>query len=79
MKVPIVILKLLFLGALFIISNHNLHLGVDVEREVFFDYYYTWVGNLFDQGIDVTSYVVRFEWLPNEENIVSDVDLNFPI
>ncbi|NCN99357.1 hypothetical protein COU62_03065 [Candidatus Pacearchaeota archaeon CG10_big_fil_rev_8_21_14_0_10_35_219] len=79
MKVPIIILKLLFLGALFIVANHNLHLGIDVEREQFFGYYMSWVSNLFSQGVDVTAYVIKFEWLPNEQNIVPGSDLNFPV
>jgi len=68
MKLPMIIFKLLFLGALFISSNYNLHLADTGERELFLDLYYTWLGNLVDQGIDVTGYVVKFEWLP-ESNI----------
>lgn len=64
MKLRIIIIKLLFLGALFIISNNNLHLGDNGEREVFFNYYSSWLGNIFNQGLEVTSYVVKFEWLP---------------
>lgn len=65
MKVTIVILKLLFLGALFIISNHELHLNDNNERAVFIDLYSDWLDNLFRQGFQVTSYVVKFEWLPD--------------
>jgi len=64
MKIRLVLLKLLFLGALLIISNNNLHLKDSGERETFFNYYFTWIGNIFDQGVAVTSYVVKFEWLP---------------
>jgi hypothetical protein len=64
MKIPIVIVKLTVLGALFIISNHNLHLLVPAERTIFFDYFLSWVGTLFQQGVDVTGYIVKFEWLP---------------
>ncbi|NCO11376.1 hypothetical protein CO038_01670 [Candidatus Pacearchaeota archaeon CG_4_9_14_0_2_um_filter_39_13] len=70
MKIPIIVIKLLFLGALFIISNHNLHLTDSSERDVFFDYYSNWVGNLFTQGAEVTGYLVKFKWLPNEVNIL---------
>ena len=65
MKVTIVILKLLFLGALFIISNHDLHLSDSIQRNNFFGLYGSWLSNLFQQGFDVTSYVVKFEWLPD--------------
>ncbi len=64
MKAQIFVVKLLVLGALFIISNNNLHLLVSVERELFFNLYMGWLGSLFDQGIKVTSYVVEFDWLP---------------
>ena len=67
MKIQIVILKLLFLGALFIISNQNLHLLDDEERGLFFDSYSTWLDNMFNQGMDITGYVVKFEWLPPKD------------
>ena len=66
MKVAIILVKLFVLGALFIISNQNLHLLVPQERTVFFDAYSGWIGNLFEQTADVTGYVVKFEWLPKE-------------
>lgn len=66
MKIQIIIVKLLVLGALFIISNQNLHLGVSSEREVFFDSYSSWTTNIFYQIVDITGYVIRFEWLPDK-------------
>ena len=66
MKIPILIVKLLFLGALFIISNQNLHLGVSSERQVFFHDYSVWLGNLFNKAVDVTSYVIKVDWLPDK-------------
>jgi len=70
MKVTLILIKLLFLGALFIISNNNLHLNDHAEREAFLGMYYNWIDNLFNQGLQVTSYVVKFEWLPNNESYV---------
>ena len=67
MKVPLVVIKLLFVGALFIISNYNLHLSVDDERAEFFSLYSIWIDNMVTQGIDVTAYVVKFEWLPPKD------------
>ena len=69
MKIQIIIVKLLVLGALFIISNQNLHLGIPEEREVFFDAYSGWVTNIFYQIVDITGYVVKFEWLPEKTEI----------
>jgi len=67
MKIPIVIVKLLFLGALFIISNQNLHLLDSEQRAVFFDSYSVWLDNMFEHGREITGYVVKFEWLPPKE------------
>ena len=64
MKISIIIVKLLVLGALFIISNQNLHLLVPYERQMFFDQFSLWLETLFNQGLDVTGYVINFEWLP---------------
>ena len=64
MKVAMIVLKLLFLGALFIVSNYNLQLSDSTERVVFFQFYSSWVENIFNQGVDLTAYVVKFEWLP---------------
>ena len=64
MKVTMVVLKLLFLGALFIVSNHDLYLKNTSDRGVFVHLYTSWLNNLFYQGFEVTSYVVKFEWLP---------------
>ncbi len=65
MKISMVLVKLLFLGALLIISNHNLHLNDSSERSTFFSMYNSWIGGLVDQGIALSSYVVKFEWLPH--------------
>lgn len=65
MKIQIMIVKLLVLGALFIISNQNLHIGVAEERQLFFNEYLGWANSLISQVVDVTGYVVKFEWLPS--------------
>lgn len=64
MKIQIVMVKLIVLGALFIISNQNLHLAIAAERTAFFDAYYSWMTNIIHQIAQVTGYVVRFDWLP---------------
>ncbi len=64
MKIQIIIVKLIIIGALFIISNQNLHLAVASERAVFFDAYGSWFTNMVKQVAQVTGYVVRFDWLP---------------
>lgn len=59
-----IIVKLLILGALFIISNQNLHLGISQEREIFFGAYSGWTTNIINKIVDATGYVVRLEWVP---------------
>jgi len=68
MKITIIIIKLLFLGALFIVSNQNLHLIDTDERTTFTDMYSKWISSLVVQGGEVTGYIVKFEWLPTKEN-----------
>ena len=67
MKFTIILVKLLFLGALFIISNQNLHLIDSHEREIFVNSYSSWLGDLFEHGQEVTAFVVKFEWLPSKD------------
>ena len=62
MKLQIFMVKLLFLGAFFIISTENLHLLVVSERELFFNIYFRWLNDLSAHIIDVTGYVVQFKW-----------------
>ena len=71
MKSILIVLKLFFLGGLFIISNNELYMGNVEDREIFMNKYTFWVGNLFGQILDVTGYVVKFEWLPETEGKLS--------
>jgi len=70
MKLTLIVVKLLFLGALFIISNQSLHLIDSNERQVFFDNYSAWMENIAKQGAEVTAYVVRFEWMPYQNSTI---------
>ncbi len=64
MKLYILFIKFLFIGALFIISNENLHLKDANEREIFFQHYYDWLNTLFSHTTQITAYVTNSEWLP---------------
>ena len=67
MKVIILILiKFFFISALFIISNEDLHLGDPIDREIFFNTYHTWLGNIFSQTVELTSSVINLKWLPDD-------------
>jgi hypothetical protein len=67
MKITIVIIKFLFIGALFIVSNENLHLSVPTERSTFFDNFFSWLDTLFGHSLEIVGYVVNSEWLPQEQ------------
>ncbi|MEK6854925.1 MAG: hypothetical protein AABX73_01765 [Nanoarchaeota archaeon] len=64
MKVVIGILKFLFLGALFIVSNENLHLINREEFVVFSELFYNWINTLFSHTLQITGFVVNSEWVP---------------
>jgi len=64
MKIYIFILKFLFVGALFIISNQNLYLTHQEDLSRFSELYYSWLNNIFSNVVSLTAYVVKFEWLP---------------
>lgn len=66
------LLIFLLLGAFFIVSNNNLHMGNSSEREMLGDLYYEWLSSLFDNAKSLTGHVVKFDWLPSE-NTVSNI------
>jgi len=70
MKTMLIILKVLFIGALLIISNGELALSEQDNLEIFVNEYGFWVSELFDNGVTVVGYVVNTEWLP-ETNFTS--------
>jgi hypothetical protein len=74
MKILMVIVKILFVGALVILGNYNLHLGDVDERHEFYTLYGDWTKQIFGQTLVTTGYVVKFEWLPElPENSGNDV------
>lgn len=64
MKFYLALIKLLLVSALLIISNNNLALADPHNRALFWDQYYAWLSRAFDQGVEITGYVVRSDWLP---------------
>jgi len=68
MKVVILILiKFFFISALFIVSSENLYLRDSVDRETFFSTYSIWLGNIFNQSMEVASFVINLKWLPEND------------
>ena len=58
----------LFLGALFIISNGNLHLTDHEQRLLFLREYYAWLFGFGSKVLDVQGNVVKTNWLPSVMN-----------
>lgn len=66
MKVVLALVKVLFLGALFIISNQQLYLSDSNDFQEFTEDYGNWLSNIFDYGKEITGFVIRSNWLPSE-------------
>lgn len=64
MKLILILIKVFVIGALLIISNQNLSISDSSNREYFINEYTSWVSNLFEKGLSITSYVIKNEWLP---------------
>ncbi len=64
MKLWIFVIKFLFIGALFIVSNYDLNLGSSAHFESFKALYFSWLTDVFNQGIKVTGYITESGWLP---------------
>ncbi len=65
MKIIIlVIIKFFLISALFIVSNENLHLNDNIEREKFFDIYSTWLSGVFHQTQVLIDSTLDLKWLP---------------
>ncbi len=66
MKLPMIIMIFLLLGAFFIVSENHLALS-DVEaREELGELYQDWLASLINNGKQITSYAVKMKWLPKE-------------
>jgi len=66
MKITIILIKFLFVGALFIISNHQLYLSNQQQMDEFFDRYYNWLSLIFENAMEVSGYVVHSAWIPDQ-------------
>ena len=65
MKFLMILIKVFVIGALLIVSNNNLALGVSEDRDVFLGQYTEWLSQLFNHGAVVVGYVVGNQWLPD--------------
>ena len=72
MKFSISILKFLFIGALFIVSNEHLYLKNTEDLAVFFDLFYVWISTLFTHSLQIVGYVINSEWLPQANQTITN-------
>ena len=52
------------MGAFFIISNNNLHIGNPEQFDAFMTQYYGWFFKLANNVGTATSYAVNIDWMP---------------
>jgi len=75
MKLWIILVKFMFIGALFIVSNENLYLNDNTDLHTFLDLYTSWLSQLYSQTGQIVGYVTNSEWLPNEGNLTPQKNL----
>jgi hypothetical protein len=64
MKLTMGIVMILLIGAFFIISNNNIHMLKQGSLSSFISNYIEWVGKIFDNGVQLTGYVAKLDWMP---------------
>jgi hypothetical protein len=69
MKLWIIFVKFLFIGALFIVSNENLYLKDGEDLNKFTELYVSWLSQIYTHAGQITGYVINSEWLPHNEDV----------
>jgi hypothetical protein len=67
MKLLMLFVMFLFIGAFFIISNENIKMNSKENINLFFDKYFSWIDQLGANSKTVVGYVVKMDWLPSEK------------
>ncbi|MBI2630553.1 hypothetical protein HYW76_05630 [Candidatus Pacearchaeota archaeon] len=75
MKIIMLLIMFLLIGALFIIYQNNLPLIYSENREKLVGLYFSWIGDLFDNSVSIIGNVVKMNWLPK----YSERPKSFPI
>lgn len=71
MRIRVIIVLFLLIGAFFIVSNDNLHLNNSEDMQKFVGLYYSWLSGLFDNVKSISAYVIKADWLPDTEPVNS--------
>ncbi len=64
MKLILIIMVFLILGALLIISNNNLALCKDKNISIFKILYIDWLDSIYKNSQSITGNVIKINWLP---------------
>ena len=68
MKIIMLLLIFLLVGAFFIISQNNLSIKEPENLEKFTLEYSRWITGIFDKTKGATGYIIRLDWLPPDQN-----------
>jgi len=67
MKIYMIIIILLLLGAFFVISENKLSLRNPDDRIELGKIYFSWVAQIFQNGINLVGDAIKLEWLPENK------------
>lgn len=67
MKTLMLAVMFLLIGAFFVISENHLALKENENIGKFFGLYNGWLSQVLDNAKGVTGYIVKMDWLPNQE------------
>ncbi len=65
MKIIMLVIAFLLIGAFFIAGNDNLHLANPAQLSEFAGKYYSWLFDIFGNTKSICGYVVKMDWLPS--------------
>ena len=68
MKLWIILVKFIFIGALFIVSNNNLYLSNVNDRAQFYNDFNLWIDGIYLHASQITGYIVDSGWLPENNS-----------
>ena len=66
MKIAMLIIMFLFIGAFFIVSQNNLSLNNSENIDKFTETYIDWINNFTGKIVGGVGYAVKLEWLPED-------------
>ncbi len=73
MRIVMLLIMFLLLGAFFIVSNENIRLNVTEDRSKFGDFYYSWIGGLYEKATGITGFVINSEWLDYRNSTKNEI------